>query len=235
MRIMARIAKEKAAHELRMNWAGYAAHPDYDPDVFYCLPSWMQAEKLALYKVFRENPNAVAFRCVDPLTGIPYHPEQALITDLMAKLPKKPTVVVAIPDSFKYAVPDGVPLPYLRWQEDSTLSPAECEALLNTLKEHITFDRVETACTYGRGFTNAKPTNGIIAFIWANARFNAGVSSRVPITCFFDLEDGISSVIGRRISTTNLQPILVFLEEKSNQLVDAVGGDRTAGVGKYSK
>jgi hypothetical protein len=99
----------KGPREHYMNWGGWFAHPKEDPDVFYRLPKWRQEEILATMQAFQDDPTLVAFEVHDPATGkaIPGQNVYRPPTHLHQKHEGPPR-------SFRYNVPNGIPLRIVR-------------------------------------------------------------------------------------------------------------------------
>src|ERR1700739_2622060 len=179
---MANKVRVKIEHEVRMNWGGWFADPDLDPDVFGRYPTWRQAEIRETKELIKNYPNAVVSLLYDPSTRQPY-PGQVLYSDIEKKLKAERTELPEVPAGFKYTIPNGVPLGLL-FSQIPEPSEFEAHGILLTMEKYITRDTVLAACMSDKTLTANKPANGIFAFIWRLARYLSGADSVMPLTAF---------------------------------------------------
>jgi len=105
--------KKPGTRESYLSWAGYGCDPELDPDIFATLPERAKQEKLAIYKVVR-NDGAVGFHTIDPGTGQPYPGQPPLIMDIAKqRYPHLFDPEFVVPEK-PADVPEGVPLRVLK-------------------------------------------------------------------------------------------------------------------------
>jgi hypothetical protein len=118
------------------------------------------------------------------------------------------------PATVRYSVPSGINLGTFKkyrveWAEAPSIAvDVQASAVLST---------------DGKQLATKKPVDGIHAFVWRVARYSAGLDRHIPVTAFWDLEDGIFKLTGTRgVSKGTVK----FLEQRAGELVEAIGGNR---------
>jgi hypothetical protein len=238
------VAKQKESREMYMNWGGWMADSEADKDVFVRLPGWRQKEILESRKLFTDIPDLKAYETFNPTTRLPY-PGQKLARDFAKQQKAFEESLSAVPEAYKFTVPDGISLMWLR--DDSrrpmaTTTTQQSQAILATLEIHCSVSRLVLTCTArgeGKQIKTSKPTDGIHAYVWRIARFNGGSDMTIPTTCFWDLEDGLRTLTGIDVDTKQknapLKAVLDFLEKRANELVETTGGNKNQAVLRYSR
>lgn len=227
--------KESGPKEMYLNWAGWTASPETEPDVFYRLPVPVQREKLHIRQLLKDHPEARPYAIYDPHTRLPY-PGQVLLDDIIRKEKDNRQALPEVPTWFKYGVPNGVPVSLFslssageKWTNEQTKEAME------RLENHTTENAVLSACTKEGHLLLVKPVDGIYAFIWRVARFCSGLDTFIPVTAFLDLEDGLARFGIRMPDEESLQPLLKHLQEVAHTLVNRSGGDKDAAAVRYGK
>jgi hypothetical protein len=225
--------KVKLAAEIYANCGGWFADPDLDPAMFNNLPAWRRKEILECKRIFREIPGVQAYEIIEPGTWKPY-PNQKLAADYYRTeaLEPEPSDLPEVPPSIKYTVPNGVPL--LNFRMDRVLYTGDTE-LRSALEMHVALPAVSKACTVkGEGIEllREKPLDGVYAFVWRMARFQAGLDASVPVTAFWDLEDGIRLLGGPRYPATKE---IAFLESRAGELARSVGLNRYEAAQRWGR
>lgn len=229
--------KESGSRLEYASWAGNAANPDVEPDLFALLPSWRQEEILETRRISKEHPNVVAIRLINPATHEPY-PGQVTYRDIRqqnAAKTAKAATLPPIPAKFAFKIPNGIPLSL--WYDRAKLfgarqlTPEQADNVLASLEQHVTTEKLIEACTTNGKLRRQKPADGVYAYVWRLARFDA-LLEEIPVTCFWDLEDGLEHLTGLRVSTDTVTPplksVLAFLKQKSDDMVDALGANKFA-------
>lgn len=84
---------------------------------------------------------------------------------------------------------------------------AKKELLEKYVDEH--WNEIVKAMRPRGSFRTSKPKkNGLHAFLWRMVRFDSGIDPRMPMTCFWDLEDFCQEELGFRIK------ISPFIDDK---------------------
>ena len=239
--------RESLPREYYMNFGGFFPDPDEEPELFASLPAWRRVEFLATRNLFRTVPGVQAFAILDPSTGKPY-PGQILAEDYVRYDNIEKQKPAELPNSIKFDIPNGIPLAFFQRESvyyigekkmnkisGKDLTFEQAHLIVSKLESSVTLEKMIAECTprgNGRGIKSNKPTDGIMAFIWRMARFYNGVDPTMPITCYWDLEDGISRLTGLSISTCivteNVKIVLNCLDSKVNALILATGGNPNA-------
>ncbi len=76
-----------------------------------------------------------------------------------------------------------------------------------------------------------KPLDGIHAFIWRVAR-HAGLNRAIPVSAFWDLEEGVLKLTGTLGVTDE---VVRFLEHRAAELVAATGGNQHAAQVRWTR
>jgi hypothetical protein len=105
---------------------------------------------------------------------------------------------------------------------------------LEALIAHVTRDRlIQVGATEdGKALARKKPLDGILAFVWRCAQYHSGQAASIPVTAFWDLEDGISRLTGLRGADDE---VVEFLEQKAYELVGIVGGEKNAAMLRWAR
>src|SRR6202044_142317 len=114
------------------------------------------------------------------------------VKQLLAKLPP-------VPAGLKFTIPNGISLAEFRRY------PVNCkESVLEVLQAQVLREAMLAAATAPdrKALASRKPLDGIYAFIWRFARYYSGQASDVPVTAFWDLDDGITRLTGVRGAAT---------------------------------
>jgi hypothetical protein len=232
-----------------MNWGGWVANPDTDPDVFHRLPGWRQKELLDTKKLFDEIPDLRAYETIDPRTGSAY-PGQKLARDYYNRRKQEESKLIEAPAGYKFSIPDGVPLPIIRFYQQRTsmviqdVTAEQAEKIIQSLTPHTLLATLVLTCTArgeGKQIKTSKPVDGVHAYIWRFARYNSGVDLTIPTTCYWDLEDGIQQLTGLIISTLpehmndNLRKVMLLLEQRATELIEATGGNKNSAMSRWSR
>jgi hypothetical protein len=220
--------KKSGPRQWYMNCAGWFAHPEEDREAFNDLPAWRQREILECRRIFREVPGVQAYEIIDPSTGIPY-PNQKLAVNYYQKTPE--IALAPIPPAAKYFIPNGISLAEFRRRK------VECSegSLLEALIGHVTRDRlVQVGATEdGKALAGRKPLDGILAFVWRCAQYHSGQAAGIPVTAFWDLDDGISRLTGVRGGAS--VEVVGFLEQKAHELVEITGGEKNVAELRWAR
>ena len=75
--------------------------------------------------------------------------------------------------------------------------------------------------------------DGIHAFVWRYARYHGGLAANIPVTAFWDLEDGISALTGVRGGAS--EEVVSFLEHKALGLADATSGGKNVATLRWAR
>ena len=220
--------KKSGPRQWYMNYAGWAPHPELDIEAFNDLPGWRQREILECRRIFREIPGVRAYEIIDPSTMKPY-PNQKIAADYYQKTPE--IALAPVPPAAKYFIPNGISLAEFRRRK------VECGggSLLEALIGHVTRDRlVQVGATDdGKSLARKKPLDGILAFVWRCAQYHSGVAAGVPVTAFWDLDDGISRLTGVRGGAS--EEVVGFLEQKAHELVEITGGEKNVAELRWAR
>jgi hypothetical protein len=220
--------KKSGPRQWYTNFAGYAPHPEEDREAFNDLPAWRQREIQECHRIFREIPSVQAYEIIDPSTMRPY-PNQKLADDYYRKIPE--VALAPVPPAAKYFIPNGISLAEFRRQR------VECSegSILEALIGHVTRDRlIQIGATEdGKALARSKPLDGTIAFIWRYAQYYSGQTLAIPVTAFWDLDDGISRLTGVRGGAS--EEVVGFLEQKAHELVEITGGEKNVAVLRWAR
>jgi len=136
-----------------------------------------------------------------------------------------------IPSSAKYFIPNGISLAEFHRHR------VECSegSILEALIAHVTRDRLTQvgATEDGKALAGRKPLDGIIAFVWRYAQYHSGQALAIPVTAFWDLDDGISSLTGVRGGAS--EEVVGFLEQKAHELVEITGGEKNVAELRWAR
>ncbi len=110
----------------------------------------------------------------------------------------------AIPSAVKFIIPNGISLAEFRRHEVEYR-----QVPLAAVQQHVA----------GLSGTLAprKPLDGVYAFVWRCARYHSGLDVCIPVTAFWDLEDGIALLTGALGGAT--EEVVRFLEQKAQELI----------------
>jgi len=129
--------------------------------------------------------------------------------------------LTAIPLTVKFIIPNGISLAEFR----------------RHLVEYSQVSTLEAVQGHVLGLPKAlapqKPLDGVYAFVWRLARYHSGVAGTIPVTAFWDLEDGISRLTGLRGGAT--EEVVKFLEKKARELVEITGGDKNVAAVRWAR
>lgn len=247
--------RESGAREFYVNFGGWCAHPTEDSEVFNRLPPWRQNEITDCANVTRLNPKSVAFAIYDIATGQPV-PGQLLIASLTRDVVQQAAEPLPeIPLSIKFSMPN-LPLTVFRQAEvgyegrgvmserisGRDLTFEQAHRIITALEAALTLPAMNREITVrgeGRKIKSNKPVDGSMAYIWRMARFHNGTDPSMPMTCYWDLEEGIEKLAGLRLSTAlvtdNVKLILSALDKKTTELILSTGGDPLAGAKRWGR
>jgi hypothetical protein len=85
----------------------------------------------------------------------------------------------------------------------------------------------------GKALARRKPLDGIIAFIWRYAQYHSGQAAGIPVTAFWDLDDGISRLTGGLGGVS--EEVVEFLEQKAHELVEITGGEKNVAALRWAR
>jgi hypothetical protein len=176
-----RASPVKKSAEDYLSWAGWFVDPVADPEIFKRLPGWWQRERTL------RREAAAAGR---ELT-------QAEIDRARGADTSK---LIAI------HLPEDLTLAALLMHE---VGPCPDE-LIVALRDKLTPDMVIQHCTTlgeGRSLTQKRPQAGLYSFLWLVARFRKQQLPSVPITAYWELEEGIEELTGIHASLLGDDPI----------------------------
>lgn len=197
--------RQSGPREWYMNWGGWFAEPNVDPDVFHRLPVVRQKEIVANRKLFDDNPGLRAIACVNLATCLPY-PGQKIAKDFAIVVKVKR--VIHLPMSRVFNAPKNVPVSFLRrkCKEPRKELPTESAAhLVAFLEQELTLERLKSECTLngeGRELRDSRPASSLFCYLWRVARFKAGIDPTLPTTLLYELEDGLEVITKQRIRVT---------------------------------
>jgi hypothetical protein len=172
---MAKESKSGKSGRDYLPWAGVFLNPDTDPDLFATLPGWCQRHS----RYAREQ----RARGHDPT-----HAELRRARD------GRPTGNAPV------TIPSSLTLACLRRHEGG--DPPD-DYMLATLMLDVNSSTVKQHCTGGGEGTKlagAKPS-GVFGFIWTLTQVRRGEIDSIPLTAFYDLEEGIEASTGAIVST----------------------------------
>src|SRR5579863_375262 len=211
--------KGKGPRQWYMNSGGWFPHPELDIEGFNDLPKWRQREILETRRIFRDIPGVQAYEIIDPSTMKPY-PNQKLAADYYQKLPAVETLP-PIPPAAKFVIPNGISLAEFRRHSVEYSQVSALEAV----QGHV--------LGLPKALPPQKPLDGVYAFVWRLARYHSGLAVTIPVTAFWDLEDGISHLTGLRGGAT--EEVVEFLEKKAQELVEVIGDDKNAATLRWAR
>jgi hypothetical protein len=231
---MATKAKVHGDHSLRMNWAGQFPHLVEDTDVFNRMPTSRQMELRATHELISNNPKGQLFLIYDPSTRLPY-PGQLLYSDIEKKLKESRKALPEVPAGYRYTVPNGVSRSVMSYAYAPEPTEDQAYQILLAFENHVTLERLIEDCTYDRRLLSDKPVDGVMAFVWRLARYLSGADNCIPSTAFIDLIDGTSRLTHLRVDIARVKTLTKFLQDKAEELVTIVGGDRHAGALRWAQ
>lgn len=179
-------------------WAGFFAHPKEEPEAFATLPGWRQRE----IRFVLERQAA----------------KQPLTIEDYRRFQEADEVEVAI------SLPASITLAALHSQ--NCLEPPDAR-MLPTLQQYVQYDwllgRI-TALGEGRQLVRQRPSNGLVAYIWLLSLVRKKILKALPVTAFWELEEGIYELTGEKISVTHPsgKPLLDWLDSQVTILLAAV-------------
>ena len=220
--------KKSGPRQWYMNYAGWAPHPEEDREAFNDLPAWRQREILECRRIFREIPGVRAYEIIDPSTMKPY-PNQKVAADYYQKPPE--IALAPVPPAAKYFIPNGISLAEFHRHRVECSRGSVSEAVIG----HVTRDRlVQVGATEdGKALARSKPLDGIYAFIWRYAQYHSGQALAIPVTAFWDLDDGINRLTGVRGGAS--EEVVGFLEQKAHELVEITGGEKNVAELRWAR
>jgi|GEM_PF-6296336 len=130
----------------------------------------------------------------------------------------------------KYFIPNGISLAeFRRHRVEYSRAP-----VLEAIRGHVVRDQLKVRATDdGKALVRRKPLDGIIAFIWRCAQYHSGLATGIPVTAFWDLEDGIARLTGTRGRPS--EEVVEFLEQKAHELVEIVGGEKNVAALRWAR
>jgi hypothetical protein len=123
----------------------------------------------------------------------------------------------AIPLTVKFIIPNGISLAEFRRHKVEY-----GQVPLEVVQQHVA----------GLSGTLAprKPLDGVYAFVWRCARYHSGLDANIPVTAFWDLEDGITHLTGTRGGAT--EEVVGFLEQKAQELI---AGEKNVAILRWAR
>lgn len=194
---MKKVAGKKSAEDY-LPWAGRFANEDTDPEVAARHPGWWQRER----KFIQE-----AVRARRPYT----------FADLEA------LHVAEAPVRIERHIPPSFALSSLKSRYHST---APAKDVLYKLRQIVTSDIVLRSCTAfgeGRILLRKAPPQGLFAYIWVAALYQRKIIRSLPVSIFFDLENGIYSLTGLWFSVEqDADALFSWLDSEVSSLLSSV-------------
>ncbi len=116
----------------------------------------------------------------------------------------------AIPLAVKFIIPNGISLTEFRRHtvEYKQVPSLEIAWVLELLQGHVAGLKT---------LSLRKPLDGVYAFVWRCARYYGGLDANIPVTAFWDLEDGLARLTGVRFGAK--KEVVSFLEQKAQELI----------------
>ncbi len=116
----------------------------------------------------------------------------------------------AIPLAVKFIIPNGISLAEFRRHtvEYKQVPSLEIAWVLELLQGHV---------AGLKSLSPRKPLDGVHAFVWRYARYHGGLDASIPVTVFWDLEDGLARLTGVRFGAK--KEVVSFLEQKAQELI----------------
>ena len=174
-------------------WCGFFLNPDTDPDLFATLPGWRQRDA----------------RYVRACRAKGHEPTPAELRRVREGISTDGTGIF---------IPSDLTLASLRRHAGGI--PVN-DSLIATLRLTVNSESVVRHCTGGGEGTQlatAKPGCGLHAFVWLLTMIRRGSIEELPLTAFWDLEEGIHAETGAVVSTRRYGPLLPWLDELSAEL-----------------
>lgn len=157
-------------------WAGMFADPKLDPDMYASLPGWRRRETSFVreQRAAGRTPTFVEIR----------------------RAREGPPV-----EATRVMLPASLTLSSLRSRLGG--EPPSVH-LLDALRDQVTRESLLEYCTIGgegRQLTGQPPSHGLYAYIWALAQAQRVETPAIPLTSFWELEEGIYALTGEALNT----------------------------------
>ena len=137
--------------------------------------------------------------------------------------------LVEPPAKVKYFIPDGINLSTFRRHRLSCPESLPVTAIDN----HASLpELLKSITTNDKKLASKKPLDGIHAFVWRVAQYAAGLNRAIPVTAFWDLEEGVLKLTGTLGITDE---VVKFLEQRAGELVQATGGNKHAAQMRWAR
>ena len=137
--------------------------------------------------------------------------------------------LATIPAAIQYFVPSGIGLSTFRKHK---FSRPESQSLAS-IDAHVSLEKLlKSVANEDKKLISKKPLDGVYAYIWRVARYVAGLDRAIPITAFWDLEDGVLALTGVLGVT---EETVKFLGQRADELVEATGGNKYAAQVRWSR
>jgi hypothetical protein len=219
--------KQTGSRRDYLNWAGWFSDPVEEHDAFITLPAYRQNEILEFKK--------------HSATGLPFTPE--VLANIYRFAPDPDFVLKEpIADWFKYSFEDATLTLLRRNTVELSMTPQDLIVVKEALSKHVTGEAVIQACTVrgkGQQIKTNKPSDGVMAYVWRMARFNNGADVTIPVTCYWDLSDGVKALTGVKDSFSIMTPesreVVDMLNRTADELVVATGGDKNAAAKRWGR
>ncbi len=140
---------------------------------------------------------------------------------LSAEAQEAVSALPPIPPSVKYVIPNGISLAEFRRHSVEYSRVSALEAV----QGHV--------LTLPKALPLQKPLDGVYAFIWRAARYHGGLAGSIPVTAFWDLEDGISRLTGLRGGAS--EEVVSFLDKTAQGFAEATGNDKNAATLRWAR
>jgi hypothetical protein len=188
---MAKGSKSGKSARDYLSWCGWFLNPATDTELFATLPGWRQRD----YHYTHEQ------------RAKGHEPTSAELRRVHEGIPTDGTLI---------SIPSSLTLASLRRRGGKPFD----DHLLATLQMTITPEAVVAACTSageGTHLVSDRPS-GIHAFVWTLAMVRRGAIDSIPLTAFWELEEGIHAETGAVVSTRRDGPLLAWLDGLSADL-----------------
>jgi hypothetical protein len=99
--------------------------------------------------------------------------------------------------------------------------------MMADLEQAVADERIFEHCTVqgeGRRLINQKPMHGLYAYLWARVLLRKRTLTSLPLTYFWELEEGVHAVTGRQFNlrTPEAEQVLRWLDRKAEFLAGSV-------------
>jgi hypothetical protein len=191
--------KAKKDPFIYLPWAGLCVDPGLDPELFSRLPGHMQRERLFVRKMVEQR--------------LPFTLEEYLRAGVGDK-----------PETIEVSLPTGLTLRSLRARAGGTpVSGSMMQDLQAAVTDELLFQHC-TALGEGRKLLTSKPTHGLYAYLWALVLVQKKVLSTLPLPYFWELEEGIHQITGRRLNvrTPAASPLFAWIDKRADFLASNV-------------